>query len=922
VSSAQTLFNLRLSAPVRSTLAVLKDEVVSHAVFGNSTRRRLYNLRHVYDPAFPSYFNDGDDLAAAEASAVHHPLEWVLAEGPRPDPQLCLQRLRAIWLHVENRAGQLNNDPVLPFRHQAALVEFLTNGVGPQRVLIADEVGLGKTVEAGLVLRHLLRRNPTLRVLYLTLGGLVENVLNEFDRLDLPKWSFFGTVSPEAQARLNAVPIQAITAETRLVVASIHRLLLGEQLGTQSRYLGESRFDVVIVDECHTLRAYGPSADSPQVWFSGVRQLLDRHLEADGRVYFMSATPHQGHREVFLNLVALCTGVALNASPAEKAGAARGRVVFRVKEHVRDWDGRRVFPFRDVRPPALAAPPENYSDVLKRIGEHFDWIAASFDASQSRAVGFVKSQALQYAASSLRAGFAYLLRRLLRYYPAEAGSTDVVRWATRLVPYRGERLTGAVLAQRWAKEGTRRLHQAEEEEEQGSLSEDYGDVTGAAHEIPRLKKLLAAYDSLFDDPNAGTKILELRRLLEGNPEPVVVFSQAVDTVFELETKLRESGFETYRVSGEMPFETRMGEIQSFRVSMNPRRVLVSSAAGGVGINLQVARRVIHFDLPWNPMALEQRVGRVHRIGSDRTILVDTILLDGSREADVFQRITVRLEGIVRDLSADPAEREALFRRILASMNAEYLRDIMAGDRDLDEIGHAIDEGRRAVEEVDRDMRQIATEAVGEQGRARMAHLLKFLHTADIKLAASQTPRTYATLTEIADGEFQRSERQAEAFTAEDWDEPLVFDRTAAAYLQLRRNQTGGLGHPAIDPVLRACLELTPELEKARVSAWITTNWLPPGIEVGSILLFELVAKAVAGSFSDVALRCVAVTASGQLSEVDFDAVEELIWNASFSTSRRAGEFPSSDLLIDVTSKAAAPDLIRWPLAAVGIRGRD
>lgn len=919
-----TLFNIRLSAPSRATLSTLREEAVSHPVFGDSIRRRLYNLRHVYDPAFPPYFNDGDDLiATADVGAVHHPIEWVLAEGPRPDPNLCLQRLRAIWLHTENRAGQLNNDPVLPFRHQAALVEFLTGGAGPARVLIADEVGLGKTVEAGLVLRHLLRRNPMLRVLYITLGGLLENVLNEFERLDLPRWYYFGNIP--ANAKVNAVPIQAMTAETRLVAASIHKLFMAGQLATQSTYLGDSRFDVIIVDECHTLRAYGSSADSPQVWFSGARQIVERHLTPDGRVFFMSATPHQGHREVFLNLVALCTGVPLNSSLTEKAAAARGRVVFRIKEHVRDWDGRRVFPFREVRPPTLATPPVNYSKVLLAIGEHFDWIAGSSSGSQARAVGFVKSQALQYAASSLGAGFAYLLRRLLRYYPSEATDSNVKAWAGRLVPYRGESLTGTALADRWAKEGLKRRRDEESDDELlSALTEGYGDVDVQPAEVPKLKSLLTDYDRLFDDPNAGTKFRALLDLLGATPEPVVVFSQAVDTVFELESRLKAAGCEVYRVSGDMDYESRSDQIRRFRVSSTAHRVLVSSSAGGVGINLQVARHVVHFDLPWNPMALEQRVGRVHRIGSDRTILVDTILLEGSREADVFERITTRLHSIVRDLSADPSEREALFRRILASLNPEQLRDIMAGDKDIDEVGAAIDAGRRAVEEVDRDMRQIATQADGERGRARTEHLLEFLSKADIGLRRTGE-RTYATLTEVSDGEFLRTECRSDEFEADDWDESLTFDRIAAAYLQLRRPQTGGLGHPFIEAVLRAAIDLSPELEKARVSTWVVVDEMPQGLGAGDILCVELVGMPVRNGLSGLELKCSVLDASsGDIRQVSPDVLDTLLWRTSVAPSRRAGELPQSEELIRrfMTVQDSSTDVVRWPLAAIGLRTRE
>ena len=131
------------------------------------------------------------------------------------------------------------------------------------------------------------------------------------------------------------------------------------------------------------------------------------------------------------------------------------------------------------------------------------------------------------------------------------------------------------------------------------------------------------------------KFTKLFEIVDATPEPIVVFSQAVDTVYELEQRLSQAGYEVYRITGDMALEDRRPAILGFRTSTNPRRLLLSSAAGGVGINLQVARVAVHFDLPWNPMVLEQRVGRVHRIGSTKTIIVETILLRGSREAEVF-----------------------------------------------------------------------------------------------------------------------------------------------------------------------------------------------------------------------------------------------------------------------------------------------
>jgi superfamily II DNA or RNA helicase len=911
------LYNVVFQGPRRTTLSFLRDERTEHPLFGETTRRRLYNLAHLYDPRVPLSVDVGGD-GAIEADPVIHPLEWVVAEGPRPDPRYCIQRLRALWLVSENTSGQITNDPVLPFRHQSALLQFLTEGNAPSRVLVADEVGLGKTVEAGLLIRHLLRQNPRAHVLYLTLGGLVANVLEEFQRLDLPRWHFFGNIDDQVWPKLNALPTAALAAETQLVVASIHKLCDSARWQEQHRFLGDSQFDLVVIDECHTLRAYGSAADSQQIWFRSVRQLLDDHLSSDGRVLFLSATPHQGRRDVFLNLVALCLGTALNASEDDKSRAAHGRVVFRVKEHVRDWDNKRIFPSREVHPPHLAEPPANYQEVLRLIGDHFDWIAANTEGAQSRAVGFVKSQALQYGASSLRAGFAYLLRRLVRYHPDQASSAQVMRWASRLLPYRARINSSRELLDAWLREFRAGFVPETDDAIEGELSEDVGPGSQTA-ERPRLLALLDSYDKLFDDPAAGAKFNALLDLVSQSAEPIVVFSQAVDTVYELEARVRARGIEAYRLTGDMPIEDRAPVIRAFCRSTTPRRLLLSSAAGGVGINLQIARVAVHFDLPWNPMVLEQRVGRVHRIGSTRTILVHTILLRGSREADVLERITFRLQEIVRDLSADPTEREALFRRILANLDPDALREIFTGETGLDAVGAAVEAGRRAVDEADKYMQELAARTTERRGRATMARLVSFLSAADASLKRVDQ-RVYAVVAESDGGELRQEQKLAEVFQFDGEEEPLVFDRTAASYLGLRRNQTGGVGNAQVDPLIRAAIDLGGE-GKARSSTWLMpVNAMPDALKDGDLVYFAL--EATVGSDDFAAPRLLAWRLRGpEWFELDESAVEQILWEIDWQVSRRAGELSSSESLVDGAPHARDEGKVVFPIAAVGIRER-
>ena len=104
-------------------------------------------------------------------------------------------RLAAYWLQAENRQGQLDSLPVLQFRHQTSLVEYLSRPDAPREVLIADEVGLGKTVEMGLLLSRLRAADPKLRILYVTPGGLVTNVVDEFMNMGFEDLWIYGNSS-------------------------------------------------------------------------------------------------------------------------------------------------------------------------------------------------------------------------------------------------------------------------------------------------------------------------------------------------------------------------------------------------------------------------------------------------------------------------------------------------------------------------------------------------------------------------------------------------------------------------------------------------------------------------------------------------------------------------------------------------------
>ena len=834
------------------------------------------------------------------------------------------RRLAAYWLQAENQSGQLDSLPVLQLRHQTSLVEYLSGSRAPQEMLIADEVGLGKTIEMGLLLERLKAAKPDLRVLYVTPGSLVTNVVDEFKNMGLDDFWVFANSSLDEKkyspARLGR------EEHDRCVVASLHRLGFGSN---PENHLRNTQWDVVIADECHRLRMYR-SGDSQkaQKWFRLFERIIGHHLAQDGRIYFLSGTPHQGNREVFLNMISLMCRLGRGASQEEQQEKIDGRVIYRIKEEVHDWDNHPVFPRRDVRPPRDADNPPEYNDLLADIAKFFDWVQHndSLANNKRRALGFVKSHALQYAASSPKAGFAFLLRRYLRHFADETNRNLLLKWVSLLIPYRQRSVNQK------AEDLLEELLKSVKEDESiyGEEDDDLDELVGPAgaakvheEERRRLSELIRKYDSLMSSPQAKAKFDVLTQLLEEADEPFVVFAQSVDTVFEIKRHVEQLGIPCCVIVGGQDPSERKRAIDNFtKPGRLGRRVLVSSAAGGEGINLQIARRLIHFDLPWNPMVLEQRIGRVHRIGTIDTVIVDTILLRDSREADIYKRLRSRLFTIVNDLAEDETKKAEYFRRIMAGIPLEILRDLYSGQIDDEAaIGEAVEAGKRQVDQVDAELsRYRFNELPDEPGRASMKHLIELLEESN-KIIATKGLANYKKVRYDPNTDsFRSEEKEAIRYYINDdqmqnrW---VVFDREAAALSpDVSRRESGGINHPIIACALQSLRTAENIEDMPNLVLGIGTYdkeylaYFSDGADEPVVLLSYLVAHLRDEHFFNHELRLFALSPSNPKREKlerdqDRELVEDIIW----TNLRKDGtKFPHLDLDQSFLKEVSSQDM--------------
>ncbi|SDE18146.1 helicase-related protein [Belnapia rosea] len=565
------------------------------------------------------------------------------------------QALLAWFLLAEDRQRRLVVRDVAPLMHQLSLVEHVLAGPDLQRVLIGDEVGLGKTVEAGLIAQRLLATRPDVRMLYLAPARLVRNVVGELRRLglDARRW----VAGPESDARIES---------DRIVVASLQKAVRDTNA---AKLAAAGPWDVLIADECHHLSDWEPGGGSPNAGYRLVRDLLQLQRPETGRLLLLSGTPHQGHQARFENILALLQ------RGGEDIDRVAGRLIYRTKESVRDWYGRPLFPSRDVRQPTVVQLGGPWAAWYDQIGALYDGASlAGRGQAGARAGGWAKGQALQWAASSVEAGLGFLARlaiRRLRWGPNNPALAEAL---LALRPYRG----GA------ANEALTNLHArmvkqiAVQEDEEDAEELDEGGEARWRPDPDLLSELLrrgAALKAARADAAKWQAMLEI--LNRAGDEKVVLFCQPVETVAvvarEIEGRFGERP--SVIIGGQTDGE-RDAEVEQFRARRG-RRFLVSSRAGGEGINLQVARRLVHLDVPWNPMDLEQRVGRVHRFGSRQTIIVDTVVVAGTREADAYRIAREKLRLIAGQL--DPEQFEPLFSRVMSLVPPEELADVFGVD---------------------------------------------------------------------------------------------------------------------------------------------------------------------------------------------------------------------------------------------------
>jgi SNF2 family DNA or RNA helicase len=753
-----------------------------------------------------------------------------LRAGQFDDPKDFLLRQLAWQFPLGNTGGELTNSRTQLLPHQILLTHDVIK-MNRRRLLIADEVGLGKTIETGMIIRELIARGEASRVLVICPAGLIKNWQNELRdcfRLEFEVLGIdFQDFAPASWENHNRV------------IASIDTV---KRPARMERILNAPRFDLVIVDEAHHVSRirYGKKQQVTMNY-----RLLEGLQGHTRDLLFLSATPHQGNNFQFWSLINLLDK-SLFDSPEGMLShrSLLNRVmVRRTKREVVDARGKALFVRRQVHTesfePALREQRfyEQLTDYLKTGYEAAGAFRTGRTTSAQRAIGFVMTAFQKMMSSSPRAIKQALRRRLLVLLVREQIDIEKKRktnfepeLASRIVAIQDEmrvlareiNLTGgttindaeadtyiAQVRQRIV----RKLADMEETTEWSLDADEEGDEgVYADAEIPdessRVRDLIGlvpeATDRKFD--RLLSVISDLRRENEG--ERFIIFTQYRETLEFLRIELAKIfGDEKLATIKGGPLEDKIEAAERFWDD-NGAKFLVSTSAGGEGINLQCARVLFNYDLPWNPMAVEQRIGRIHRFGQKEVSQVYNLIAKDTVEERIYALLAIKLESVAKAIGKyDPETREPMedFRLDIlgylgSNPNYQQLfkqalldKDYQRTARQLEEMMQQAQDARVALMELSQDLTHFNLEYYKRiSGRFNLPQLGAWCRESVIRLGGSMMP--IGELWQVLTPDCLKSFPQVAPKY-----ENVTFDRELS--MRKKKCELFGIGHPFIDALL-------------------------------------------------------------------------------------------------------------------------
>jgi SNF2 family DNA or RNA helicase len=627
-------------------------------------------LDHQANGYVRAFFGTGERLVPGDGLSLLQSREERILRGVSSEPG----RSNRLWLAFEaatlpymESAAALTAAKIDLLPHQVVMTHrvAVTN---PRRYLVADEVGLGKTIETALVLRELATRGELTRALMVVPAGLVNNWHRELNEVFNLQFEVFGSEGDVTDRKSNA-----FMKHDRLI-ASVDTLKRPSRI---KRLLEAPKWDLVVFDEAHHLTAYRNGGKVTKTENYKLAEALRGHSRD---LLLLSATPHQGDHFRFWKLIQLLNpGLFVGPEDMlENRHRLNEVVIRRTKADACRPDGSTLFAKRLVSTESFVMGDEErrfYSQLNEYLEDGF--ALAKRSGKEGRALGFVMTVFQKIAASSFQAVRRTLRRRLLMLTIHEAvlkdqaldidGREKLLAEAKELIHEEYELphdAMGRGQVDRSLAELRYKTLKKLDDEQMSSVVDSFTDEAQLANAeelasnavslaLPEERSRISVLMDKFPKTRE-TKVASLIRALgalwKQNPaEKVVIFATYLGTVDllgrEINSAFPDQGVVVLRGGDH---GAKLAAEKRFKNPSGPK-VMVCTAAGREGINLQFSRVLINFDLPWNPMDMEQRIGRIHRYGQKHTAQVYNLVLSDTIEGKIFLLLDSKLQEIARTL---------------------------------------------------------------------------------------------------------------------------------------------------------------------------------------------------------------------------------------------------------------------------------
>ena len=517
---------------------------------------------------------------------------------------------------------------IIPLPHQLHVLNraMETNNI---RYILADEVGLGKTIEAGMIIRELKSRGLVSRILVVCPTGLVTQWASEMQEKFHEKFqvilpSDYDTIrrltdNDDVYGQFDQVisPMDSIKPIEKHAGWSEEKV---EKYNEERIYSINSGWDLIIIDEAH--RVAGSSGEVARY------KLGNLLAQASPYLLLLSATPHNGKTEPFLRLIRLLDADAFpNAKSIVREQVAPFLIRTEKREAI-DNNGNLLFKNRITHLVTISWDERNN---LQR--ELYEMVSSYVAKTYNKALrNRKKNMCLIF--------LLIIMQRMV------TSSTAAIRQSL-------ERRLNVLLEQRTCVGNLR-----EEDLDELNIEDGVEDALEAISldmelEIEELKQIISlAKQAQFQNQDAKVEPLlnEIDAILsEDRTQKVIIFTEFVATQTYLQELLVNRGYTVTILNGGMSIDERNAAMQEFKTSTS---IFISTDAGGEGLNLQFANIIINYDLPWNPMKIEQRCGRVDRIGQQRDVHIYNFIVGETVENRVREVLEEKLSVILKEMGVD------------------------------------------------------------------------------------------------------------------------------------------------------------------------------------------------------------------------------------------------------------------------------